>query len=58
MYENFLAVLPIPKAVAFGAGVESPIPVAITVIEHSSGYESSYLTPKIMFASSPASSCT
>ena len=50
--------LPIPKGVAFGAGVESPIPVAITVIEHSSGYESSYLTPKIMFASSPASSCT
>ena len=33
-------------------------PVAITVMLHSSVYVSSYIAPKIMFASSPAISCT
>ena len=35
---------------------DSSRPVAITVILHSSGYESSYLAPKIISASSPVRS--
>ncbi len=39
-------------------GIRSLRPVAITVIFAVSVTESSYIAPKIMFASSPASSCT